>query len=257
MKIFVSNRKNQKLAVIIEQPVNPQGLAIVMHGLGGFKEQPHIETFATAFLDNKYTTVRFDVANTIGESEGKMEEATTTSYYEDLEDIIAWSKKQSWYQEPFILVGHSLGAGCSLLYAEHHPQEIKAIAPISTVVSGKLSFESYDQEELDEWQKTGWQITESRAKPGVFKKLPWSHMEDRLKYDLLTKVDQLTMPVLLIVGEDDTSTPVKHQQILLDKLPGPKELRIIKNAPHTFRESKHLNEIKQILNNWIKNYERR
>ncbi len=252
MKEFINNRKNQKLAVIIEQPVNPRGLAIIMHGLGGFKEQEHIAMFAETFLENSYTTIRFDAADTIGESEGKMEEATVTNYYEDLEDVITWTKTQKWYQEPFILVGHSLGAGCSLLYAENHPQEVKAIAPISTVVSGELSFQTYTQEELDHWKQTGWQITESRGKPGVFKKLPWSHMEDRLKYDLLTKVDKLIMPIILIVGDQDDATPLAHQQILFDKLPGPKELHIIKGAPHTFREEKHLKEIKEILNNWIK-----
>jgi len=76
-------------------------------------------------------------------------------------------------------------------------------------------------------------------------------MEDRLKYDLLNNVNKLTMPVLMIVGENDKSTLVKHQKILYDALPGRKELHIIKNAPHTFVDKKYLQEIKKIMLKWI------
>ena len=60
------------------------------------------------------------------------------------------------------------------------------------------------------------------------------------------------MPTILIVGELDTSTLPQHQQILFDKLPGRKEIHVIKNAPHTFREAAHFSEIYQILDKWIK-----
>lgn len=250
-KIKIKNRKGQNVVVLVEKVPNQKGLAFVMHGLGGFKEQPQIETFAEAFKENNYTTIRFDTTNTIGESDGNYEDATITNYYEDLEDVINWAKSQPWYQEPFCLAGHSLGGICTALYAENHPDKIKALAPISTVVSGKLSVERRSKEELEAWKKTGWQIKKSSSKPGLIKKLKWSHMEDRLKYDLLEKVERLTMPVLMIVGDKDDS-PISHQKILFDKLPGKKEIHIIKNAPHTFREPEHLKEIKQIFDRWIK-----
>ena len=49
-KIFIKNRKNQNVSVIIEKVDNQKGLVFVMHGLGGFKEQPHIEIFAKVFM---------------------------------------------------------------------------------------------------------------------------------------------------------------------------------------------------------------
>ena len=249
-KLFIKNRKNQNVSVLIEKANNQKGLAFVMHGLSGFKEQPHIETFARAFRENNYTVVRFDTTNTFGESDGNYADATTTNYYEDLEDVINWSKTQDFYQEPFILCGHSLGAVCSALYAENYPEKVKALAPISTVISGKLSVAREGKEKLEEWEKTGWQII--NYPDGRVKKLKWSHIPDRLKYDLLPKVDTLTMPVLMIVGELDQPTPPEHQQILFDKLPGKKELHVIKNAPHTFRDEEHLKEIYQIMDKWIK-----
>lgn len=253
-RIFIKNRKGQKISVIIEESNESKGLVFVMHGLGGNKEQPHIKVIAKVFEKNKYTVVRFDTTNTFGESEGNYEDATITNYYEDLEDVINWSKTQTWYKEPFILAGHSLGSICAALYAENYSDKIKALAPLSTVVSGRLSFQApkHSKEELEGWKKTRLLTWRSSSNPTLIKKLKWSHMEDRLKYDLLNKVDKLTMPVLMIVGENDNSTPIKHQRILYDKLPGEKELHIIKDCEHTFRREDHLEQLKKIFNNWIK-----
>jgi pimeloyl-ACP methyl ester carboxylesterase len=252
-KIFIKNRKGQRISVLVERPEKPVGLAFIMHGLGGSKEQPHIELYAKAFLENGYTSVRFDTTNTFGDSDGNYEDATTTNYYEDFEDVIEWAKNQTWYKEPFCLVGHSLGSICVILYAEKHPDLVKAIAPTSTVVSGKLSLETEKYRNvLEEWKKTGWRVDKSTSKPGLVKRLRWSHVEDRLKYDVLPEANKLTMPVLLMVGDNDDSTPQAHQQLLYEKIPGRKEMHVLKGAPHTFREEKHLDEIRQIFDKWIK-----
>lgn len=250
-KLKIKNRKDQNIVVLIEEAQSPKGLAFVMHGLSGNKDQPHIATFADAFKEKGVTVVRFDTTNTFGESDGKYEDATITNYYEDLEDVIVWTKTQPWYIEPFCLVGHSLGGVCTILYTEKHPEEVKGLAPISTVVSGKLSAETRGPEEMKQWQETGWEEEKSSRAPGGVKRLPWSHMVDRLNYDVLREVDKLTMPVLLIVGSEDDSTPPEHQQLLYEKLPGKKEIHIIKNSTHTFVEKDDLDEIKQIFLDWI------
>lgn len=250
-KIFIKNRSGKNLCVIVDQPISPIGLAFVAHGLGGSKDQPHIETFARAFLEHEYITIRFDVRNTFGESEGSYEEASVTSYYEDLEDVIAWAATQPWYQEPFILAGHSLGGLTTLLYSEQHPEKVKAIAPISTVISGNVTFESPKYKSImPEWERTGWMESESSSAPGRIKRLKYAFVEDALKYDVLPNASKLTMPVLLMVGDQDTSTPVPTQETLLQALPGKKELHLVAGAPHTFVEAQHLNEISAILSNW-------
>lgn len=250
-KLYIQNRKDQKIAVLLEIAENQKGLAFIMHGLGGNKDAIHLQTISDAFSDFNYTVVRFDTTNTFGESYGSYEDATVTNYYEDLEDVIQWAKSQNWYQEPFCLAGHSLGGICTALYAQKFPDKIKGIAPISTVVSGKLSSQSPKREaRIKEWRETGWR-EEMSADGKRAKRLPWSHMEDRMKYDLLKNVDKLTMPVLLIVGDQDTSTPPEHQQMLFDKLTGEKEIHILEDAPHTFKDTKDLEDIKNIFDKWI------
>lgn len=249
-KVFIKNRKNQNISVVVEKVDNQIGLAFVMHGLGDSKDSNHIRTFVNCFLGNNYTVVSFDATNTFGESDGIFEDANITNYYEDFVDVINWVKNQDFFQKPFILCGHSLGAICSAFYAENYPEEIKALAPFSTVINSELSRQNYSKKELTAWKKTGW-LTEDWGAQGKIR-LKWSYMEEKEKYDLLKGVSNLTVPVLMIVGELDNCTSPKHQKILFDKLPGKKEMYIIKNAPHTFREEKHLNEIYQILNQWTK-----
>lgn len=258
-KIFIKNRNNQKVCVLLDIAENQKGLVFVMHGLGGFKEQAHIQAFANAFKERDFTVVRFDTTNTLGESDGNYEDATLTNYYFDLEDVIAWGSKQPWYQEPFYLIGHSLGGFSVALYAERYPGKVKGVAPISPVVSGQLSEDAhkeFDAENYKKWQETGWLIQESSSKPGVLKKLKWSHMIDRLQYTLLPDAQLLTMPVLLITGEKDTSTPPKHVEVLLQALPGNRKLHfVIPGAPHTFKSPQDLSEIKQLIVNWITSIE--
>ena len=250
MDIIIKNKKGQKIAVLLEKPQNPKGLAFVMHGLGGFKEQKHIAIFADAFKNEGLTVVRFDTTNTFGKSDGNYEDATTTNYLGDLEYVIGWAKSQSWYMEPFYLAGHSLGGISIILYAEKHPDEIKGLAPISTVVSGELSLKTFSKEEVENWKKTGWREQESESIPGLIKRLKWSHVEDRLKYDTLPDANKLKMPVLLIVGSEDEhlyESKVLFKTILGNK----KEIHLIKGAPHNFQKPDQLKAIKQIFLNWI------
>lgn len=249
MKLTIKNRRKQKIVVVLE---NPKGnnLAIVMHGLGGYKDQPHIRMFADAFKESGFIVLTFDTTNSFGESDGKYEDATITNYYEDLEDVIAWAKKQKWYMKPFFIAGHSLGGVCTAMYAQKHPEEIKGLAPISTFVSGKLSLQSpKSKNEWKKWKKDGWHIYAGSS--GVIKRLPWSHYENRLKYDLIKSANKIKTPTLMIVGSEDTSTPMTHNKKLYSALKCQKEFHIIKGAPHTFKDKEHLDEIKKILKEWI------
>jgi len=76
-------------------------------------------------------------------------------------------------------------------------------------------------------------------------------MEDRLKYSLLPEAHKLTMPVLMVTGSMDDSTPPTHNQVLFDKLPGKKELHIIEGAVHTFDRPSERDELKEVVRNWL------
>lgn len=252
-KLFIKNRYNQKICVVVnEQP--GEKLVFIEHGLGGFKEQVHLQALESVFFQNGYTTVLFDTTNSIGESDGEYEKATLGGSYEDLQDVVNWAKTQQWYREPFTLSGFSMGGYSVVQFAEDYPTLVSNLVAGAPVVSGELSKATDRAEELAEWQKTGWKTRISNSKPGLELRLPWSHMEERLTHDLLPKADQLTMPTLIIVGSEDISCPVEHQKILFEKIPSKiKKLAIVKGAPHSFRLEGDIHQLKIEVDNWLKN----
>jgi len=147
-----------------------------------------------------------------------------------------------------------LGGFCVAYYAEKHSNKVKALVSIAPVVSGELrvrAHQKYDSEKFRQWKKTGWYTRESVSKPGTILNLPWSHVADSLKYDLLPKASKLSMPVLVIVGEKDTSTPVDQVKLFFKVLPGSKELHVLNGVGHVFRNKKHIVKSQNILRRWI------
>lgn len=252
-ELKVKNRKGLNISIIVEIPDNPRGLAFVVHGLSSYKDEVYIEMFAHTFVEAGFSVVRYDATNSIGDSEGDTINATLTSYFEDLEDIVSWAKGKDWYKETFILLGHSMGGACSLLYTLKYPEKVRAVAPISTVISGEffMSSEFIPEKHLDNWKKQGFMEGENKSKPGLIYKIGWGLLEDIKKYNLLEKVDKINVPVLMMVGELDRGTPVDHQRALFDRLKTRKEFHIIKGAYHNFRHKEHLEEMKGILREWI------
>jgi pimeloyl-ACP methyl ester carboxylesterase len=253
----IKNRYSLDIVGNVSVANNSIGCSFVLHGLGGTMDQLHILALADVLLSNKYTVVNFDATNSIGKSGGNYENATMQLHYEDLVDVISWAKSQVWYKEPFVLSGHSLGAYAVLQYAEDYPNEVKALFPFAPVVSGDLSMKASSKSEPEElilWRETGWTVRVSNSKPGIELRLPWSHMEERLTHDLRKKANNITMPVLIIVGGKDWRTPPEHQELLLNSLPKntQKEMHVVKDAPHTFRTEEHIDQLKNIFNDWLK-----
>jgi len=256
-KFEIKNRKGLKIVGEILKPEKPIGLSFTLHGLGGFKEQVHIKTLAETLFENNYIVVNFDATNSIGESEGKYEDATMQNHYEDLVDVIDWAKKQDWYKEPFVIAGHSLGGFAVAKYAEEFPGEVKAVFPFAAVFSGPDNVETSHRlrpEETKDWEETGWIHKTSSSKPGIEMKLPWSHIQERSRHNLKSKADKITMPILFVMGENDLSCPPDDEKKFYDLLPfgTDKEFHVVNEAPHTLKAPEHLEQLKIIFNNWLK-----
>lgn len=256
-KFEIKNRKGLKIIGDVLMPKNPIGLSFVLHGHGGFRKQDHIQILAQTLFENKYTVVNFDATNSIGESGGKYEDSSLENHYTDLVDVINWAKTQSWYQEPFVLAGHSLGGYAVARYAEEFPKEVKAVFPYAAVFSGRDNFEAdklANPEEMRNWEKTGWKLKISTSKPGVEMRLPWSYVQEKMHHDLKPNAKNLTMPILFVVGENDAPCRPDIQKDFYNLLPigTEKEFHIIKGAPHTFREKEHLEQLKNIFDSWLK-----
>jgi len=256
-KFTITNRRGLKIFGYIRKSKYSIGVVFIVHGLAGYKEELGVSKMADTFLDNNYTVIAFDSTNGRGESEGEYEKTTAQKRYDDLCDVIMWAQSQEWHVKPFILVGMSLGGYVVAQYAEDNPKRIKAVFLFATTVGGAetiATMAEFKPEKLKDWKESGWFIHKSKSQPGLEFKLPWSYIEELCTHDLKPNAHKLTMPVLFMVGEKDTSCPYKYQKMLYDLIPAnaDKEIHTIKGAEHTFYASEHLEQLGTILDGWIK-----
>jgi pimeloyl-ACP methyl ester carboxylesterase len=141
-----------------------------------------------------------------------------------------------------------------------HPEEVLCLAPIALVPNFDMYNEFKKQNDpgfMEDWQVKGYFENESRSKPGLVKRVGWGVAEDLKKYDVVAGANKLTMPVLLMAGDNDDSTPYKHQEVLFEKIPS-KDKQIIKihDAQHSFwsvsGNYEPLNEVKAALSSWLR-----
>ncbi|MDR3169934.1 MAG: alpha/beta fold hydrolase [Candidatus Peribacteria bacterium] len=123
-KIVIKNRKNMHIYINLNKTTNAKGLVVIQHGLSGYKEEKHLKRIEDTFIKAGYTTVNFDATNSRGESDNDETGITFTGHYQDLEDVIQRAVTQKRYQEPFTLVGHSLGGMSVIYYTEHYPDKV-------------------------------------------------------------------------------------------------------------------------------------
>jgi alpha-beta hydrolase superfamily lysophospholipase len=246
-KIFIKNRKGLKMAILVEEAENQKGLVFLMHGFLSFKEHPLITETVKVFKQNNFTTVSFDTTNSLGESEGNMEDGTTTGYLNDLEDLINWSKEQKWYNDKFFLVGHSMGGYCVADYAIRNTN-VKSIILFSSKVLG----DSPNKAELEDLKAKGFVEWESHSTPGVFKRKGYKYFEDEINHNLLNIAEKIKCPVLIMSGDEDEVIPIEQQKMLFDKIKSKKEIHIFKNSDHNLKGRENSEELYNIINNWIK-----
>ncbi|MFT4307831.1 MAG: alpha/beta hydrolase [Candidatus Woesearchaeota archaeon] len=225
----------------------PRGTAIVIHGLGGYKDQPHIVAIAQACQDAGFSTIRMDTRHALVGDGSAYADATATAAIEDLRTVIAWAREQAWFTEPLLLAGHSLG-GLAVLEAARS-EDVDLLVPVAPVVNGSRIAEFYGRELVEEWDRTGWQIQESSSLPGVMKRLRWKPFkEDIMRYDVLSYGSTLVMPTLIICGSEDRF--LEQNRVLSEHIPNAR-LHVIEGAPHTYNDAAHIAELQDTIRAWI------
>jgi pimeloyl-ACP methyl ester carboxylesterase len=240
------------LTVVEETSPQEKGIAVVVHGVGGYKEQSMIEALSQGFKDASYSVVRFDARHSFGESSGDSSLFTVSSLYEDLEKVVDWTREKKDGAK-VMLAGHSAGGMAVALYVKKHPAHVAGMVLLAPLVSGTLSLEALrekDPQELKRWKSDDAHLLRAKGKPGKTV-LPWSHMEDRLRYDLLIDDSAMSAPALIIAGGRDRMVPNEHVEKLLRVLQGEKEYVCLENASHLFKREGDLANIEHIVREWV------
>lgn len=231
--VFIPNKKELKLAAIIHKPEGKGKFpgVIVLHGFAGRKDEPHIKVLCEDLAENGFAAIRFETAG-LGESEGSIEEFLLTNYYNDVDVIFEYFSKLDFVDAERIgMVGHSLGATLTLLYAAKNIG-VKALCAISPFA--KFSH-THLEISMQEWQEKG--FYPKKKANGTTVQLPYAFVEDADKAEVLELVRALTQPKMIVVATTDDVVDPEETKAIYEHAAEPKKLVEIADFGHMYKEN--------------------
>lgn len=240
--MYIINELQEKMAVRYYSAYTGidknTAFVIIAHGLAGYKEEDMLQCVKNVFLKNGISVLMYDARFSLGDSDGPLENACFSHFIEDLNTVIQWAKKQSFYTKPFYLCGHSLGAGACLHYAINNPQNIAGIITLSAVYNGNFLKQSYLQHKPDfmkEWQEKKYLNRTRSDNSQKYGKIAYAHLVDACQYQLEKSVDKITTPTLVVCGDVDISSTIEHNTILKNAIGNNAKFAIINSCGHTYK----------------------
>lgn len=230
---------------------------LMAHGFLGFKDWAFFPWLADFFAGHGFPAVRFNFSGSgMGpRTEGPFEELeafqadTISKQVEDLRSVAAAVLEGKL--EPDLpaapgvfLWGHSRGGGVCLLSALGQP-EVRALAAWATI--GRVN--RYLYEVKQSWRKQGFSAVES-SRTGQTLKISAGFLDDAEKWgkegDIPTYLHNLSIPVLLIHGSEDTSVLPEESESLAAARPRT-QLSILAGANHKFNAAHPFTEPPAVL----------
>lgn len=233
---FIKNSRGEKIYVEVSGLNNKAGrkLVFLQHGMGTSHKDYLIQAAKRIFLENGFTVVAFDNRNALGESDGKLEDASISTYIEDLNTVIDWSRKQDFYSEPFSLLGVSMGGASVIEFSRLHPAEVCELVLISPVVGGKYwekAALAYTPEDYENWRSKGWYLFSNGKE---ISRVPYALVEDAKKYDAVKTADRIRADVLVVVGDKDVISAPEHNRLFFNRLNTAKKMVVLPDSDHIY-----------------------
>ena len=206
VKIF--SEKGDISASIHYPKVIGHKLIILCPGYLDSKDYSGLVSHAEMFAAQGFTAVRFDPIG-VWESEGSTKDYTVTQCLEDLDTVYKYM--MFFYDYTHLIVGgHSRGGMISILYAARHPKNVSAVLPIMPSTN-KLFSSAKEKKASTLWKENGVKASlrdfpHSRSKTKTFF-IPYSYVQDRMKYDVTREVGRVTVPIFFIAGANDITCP--------------------------------------------------
>ena len=168
-----------------------------------------------------------------------------------IEEYTQWLRGYIWGKgyEDVVLMGHSMGGGIVQTYALNYPDELKGIILSGTGARLRVH-PDYLKEELEAtkdaekyqiWLANA-ETALSQVEPGlrelmkektasVGPAVEYNDMSACDRFDIMDRVQEISLPTLIIVGSEDIMTPVKYADYLHAKIPNSRKV-VFDGATH-------------------------
>ncbi|MBI2886496.1 MAG: alpha/beta fold hydrolase [Chloroflexi bacterium] len=229
----------------------PLPAVLVVHGFRGNRSERHIVAVADALAHAGFFSLRVDLTNNLGDSQGEFRRLTVSQSLEDVQDALAYLQGRTEADpERLGLTGHSFGGMLAAITAARTPA-IKSLVTLSAVFDMPEKLAGF----LGEEQVRGWQERGSveMDPPGSALFLDYGFYEDLQRYDVAAEVGRLRAPVRIIQGEADTGVTVEDAQGYHVHAGSPqKELVLVPGADHAYSSDMALMQVCLYTADWFR-----
>lgn len=219
----------------VAAPADPaRGTLLFIHGAGGshLKWAPLMQQSI-----NGFTHIALDLMGH-GASPGSPA-ADIQAYARSIHEFLAANS----FPRPWILVGHSMGGSIALQTALTYPQSADGLVllgsgarmPVNPTMLEQLAQGAFDTSFLKIAYGRDFAPELLAAELHGLSQVPQPQLHADFTacndYDVAAQLDQIKIPVLILVGDQDKMTPVKNSQYLQENIPGA-VLHIVPGAGH-------------------------
>lgn len=233
-----------------------QSVVVFCHGYKGFKDWGAWDLMAESIAKAGFCFVKFNFSHNGGTIENPIDfpdlEAFGNNNYtkelDDLHDVLSWV--QSYFENNKIvntnninLIGHSRGGGISIIKASEDKRIKKLITLASISDFGRRTATVGD---LQEWKEKGVKyVVNGRTKQQMphYYQFYEDFKANENRLNILSAVEKLTIPYLIIHGDVDTSISINEAKEL-HEWNSKSELEVIPKADHVFSVKHPWNESK-------------
>lgn len=175
----------------------------------------------------------------------KEEEGTFEDFITDVKDIITYFKAKKQYSK-IVLAGHSEGSLVGMIAAKDNADAYISLAgmgrPFDEILVEQIGKQApfLKEETLKNFEmlKKGESFElKTPALSAIFRKSVQPYLISILKYNPVTEIQKLHMPILIINGTKDIQVPDSDAKLLHEANPK-SEIAIIENMNHIFKEIK-------------------
>ena len=226
---------------------------LVLHGFRGNRNERHIAAVADALAQASFISLRVDLTDNLGDSEGDFRDLTVSQELADAQDALDYLTRHPRVDPLRVgITGHSLGGMVAALTAAR-TSSVQVVVTLSAVfdMAERLKHLLGPQKILD-WQRRGFDEIDPPGS-GVF--LNYRFYENLLQHDVAAEVSRITSPTLTLHGELDTGVTVRDAQLYHQHVAAPsKDLVLIQGADHVYSSDSHLAQVCKHTVDWFRRY---
>ncbi len=247
-KLSIQNRSGEALAAKLFFPINGtyQQIAIFAHCFTCSSSLAVVRNISTKLTTKGIAVLSFDFTG-LGRSEG---EFSDTNFSHNISDIIDTSEfLTKHYQEPTILIGHSLG-GAAVIKAANQLPNIKAVVALAAPSYAEhVAQHLVGQKEAIETEGSG--TVSIGGRPFVIKK---QFIDDLEKHNVIEEVKILKRPLLILHSPQDRIVAIEHASNLYQNAFHPKSFVSLDGADHLVSNKKDALYVADVIGAWVSRY---